>query len=611
MLGIRGKLSLGFGGLLLIIVIIGVQSIVQFRTLGLSIDVILRENYRSVLACQQMKEALERMDSGALFILLGDAGPGAELIERNKGAFEDALRTELDNLTLPEEGVKAVRIRDLFARYTALLQDVQDLRSSIEHRRAVYFGGLLPVFSKIKDAAGEILDMNQKNMSEANEMARAKASAASRRMHFLLMFGAAVAIAFILFTGRWVLRPIRRLTDSAEEIRRGNLDLTVQRDSRDEIGRLSEVFNEMAASLREFRRSDRSRIARIQRSTQQVFNSLPEAVAVVDVEGHVELATELAADAFGIKPDIHIQDLGFDWMEEIVARARDAGGLVKAQGNRAVVQRFIGGEEHFFSPRATPILDVEKETVGVLLILRDVTSRLHQDELKRGVISTVSHQLKTPLTSLRMAVYLLLEERVGSLTPKQTELLVAARDDTERLHSILSNLLDISRIESGRMQMDFKPTSPHALIMEQIEASRSAARDCGVALKMNAPAGLPDVWADPLRIGHVLDNLLSNALKYTAPGGEVDVSAATDDDVVRFTVTDTGKGIPAQYLRNVFDQFFRAPGQGGETGEGLGLAIAREIVEAHGGKISAESVEGEGSVFTFSLRRADRRFQEA
>jgi signal transduction histidine kinase len=239
-----------------------------------------------------------------------------------------------------------------------------------------------------------------------------------------------------------------------------------------------------------------------------------------------------------------------------------------------------------------------------------VTQERKQEELKRGVISTVSHQLKSPLTSLRMAVHLLLEERLGSLTPKQTELLVAAREDSDRLHSILNNLLDISRIESGKVEMNFQKISPHSMVFEALEPFQMDFKDRGVTLGTELPSDLPEVWADTARMNHVFANLLSNALRYTPPGGKVIVLGKADEEWVRFSVSDTGKGIPDQYLTRIFEQFFQVPDQGTQAGAGLGLAIVKEIVEAHGGTVKVESRLGEGSTFTFTLRRADLASKE-
>jgi signal transduction histidine kinase len=239
-------------------------------------------------------------------------------------------------------------------------------------------------------------------------------------------------------------------------------------------------------------------------------------------------------------------------------------------------------------------------------MLQDVTQLRQQEEIKRGVVSTVSHQLKTPLTSIRMAIHLLLEEKVGPLTEKQVELLVAANEDSDRLHNILNNLLDISRIEFGRAQIEFQRVSPHSIVSEVVESFRRAAQDQGVSLSVELPGDLPEVQADTTRINHVFGHLLSNALKYTSPGGKITLSAKADEERVQFSVSDTGRGIPSKYLPRIFEQFFRVPDQGKEAGAGLGLAIVKEIVEAHGGTVVVESTEGKGTTFTFTLRRADR-----
>jgi two-component system, NtrC family, sensor histidine kinase KinB len=605
MLGLRQKISLGFGALLIIILVIGVQSIVRLSRLGVSIDVILRENYRSVIACQQMKEALERTDSGLLFILLGHAREGEELVRDNLATFERSLQTELGNITLPAEGEKAARLRDLFGQYKTHLTGIMDPAQPAEARRQAYFKRLLPLFSQIKGAADAILQMNQQNMSEANDRARENAANARRRMYVLLVVGTALAVLFILFTRKWVLRPIHRLIRSADEIRRGHLDLVVATDSQDEIGHLSEAFNAMAASLREFRRSDQAKLLRIQKATQQAFDSLPDAVAVVDMGGRVEVATEPARTVFGLKPGAGLEDLPFGWMTDLCREAERNARPATLEGQR-VVQQFVHGEERYYRPEAVPILDNDRLTTGVVLVLKDVTQLRQQDEIKRSVVRTVSHQLNTPLTSVRMAIHLLLAEKVGLLNEKQTELLLSAREDSDRLYGILSSLLDISRLESGKVRMDLRALPPRTIVGDAIEPFRRTAQDRGVSLRADVADALPEVWADPTRIGHVFGNLLSNALRHTSPGGRVALTADANDDWVRFGVSDTGEGIPEASLARVFEPFFRVPGRCDETGAGLGLAIVKEIVEAHGGTVAVESLEGQGSTFWFTLRRADR-----
>jgi two-component system, NtrC family, sensor histidine kinase KinB len=610
MFGIRQKMSFGFGGLFLILCLVGIQSILLLTELGESIDVILRENYRSVIACQDMKEALERMDSAALFALLGHDAEGKSLIEHNRRKFDAALKVELNNITLPGEREQATAIESLFGQYERTLGQVLDASKPIDSRRNIYFQVLLPIFDKVKSTADAVLLMNQANMSEANERARREATSARHRMATLLAIAASLASAFIVLTGKWIFRPITHLTESAEEIRKGNLDLVVHSDSRDEIGLLSRAFNEMAGSLREMRRSDRARLLRVQRSTEQAFRHLPHALAVADLKGKIEVATEIAKCDFDLIPDSDIHETSVERLESLFREAvRTAQPAVSGNGH-TLIQRFIKGEERYFRPKAVPILDREKLPTGVILILEDVTQQHREEELKKGVIATVSHQLKTPLTAIRMTIHVLLEERLGQLTEKQADLLLGAREEGERLYSIIEQLLQLSRIESGKLAMNVESVLPHELIFETVEGFSRSAQDRGIALTSDTPPDLPPVQTDRLLVHQVFENLLSNALKYTEPGGRVTVSARADAEFVWFSVADTGRGIPNQYLQRILEQFFRVPGQASDSGVGLGLAIVKQIVDAHGGLVSVESEEGKGSTFTFSLRRSPAPLQE-
>jgi signal transduction histidine kinase len=446
-------------------------------------------------------------------------------------------------------------------------------------------------------------------MSDANDRARRSAANARERMYALLAAAIALASVFIFATRKWILRPIHRLIRSADEIRRGNLDLVVASDSRDEIGRLSEAFNAMAASLRELRRTDQAKLVCIQKSTERAFDSLPDAVAVLDAAGKVEIATESARTGFGLRPGISVEELPFEWMGEVCRQAARTG-RASAFAGRPPIQHFVRGEERYFSPEAVPILDDERLTTGIILVLKDVTQVRQQDEIKRSVVRTVSHQLKTPLTSVRMAIHLLLAEKVGPLNEKQAELLMTAREDSDRLHGILYSLLDISRLEAGKSAMEFRPRSPRSIVSDAVEAFLRTAQDRGVTLQAAVPEDLPDVWVDPTRIGHVFGNLLSNALNHTSPGGRITLTAEPDVNGIRFHVIDTGEGIPEASLPRIFEPFFRVPGRPNEKGAGLGLAIVKEIIEAHGGTVGVESREGRGTDLFFTLRRADRLPQD-
>jgi signal transduction histidine kinase len=212
----------------------------------------------------------------------------------------------------------------------------------------------------------------------------------------------------------------------------------------------------------------------------------------------------------------------------------------------------------------------------------------------------VSHELKTPLTSIRLAVHLLLEETIGPLTPKQLELVIDARDNAERLLAMINNLLDLARHERGA-GLDLVVTPPAALLRAVADVSRPRADDKGIELGINVAPGLPVVSVDSVRMGNALQNLVDNALAYTERGGRITLSATATDGVVTLAVSDTGIGIPEEHLPHVFDRFFRVPGQSRAGGTGLGLAIVREIVAAHGGTVSCDSRVGKGTEFRISL----------
>ncbi len=598
---LRQKLLVIFGFLLLIAAFIGIQSIDRFNRLGKSIDVILRENYRSVIACQQMKEALERTDSGILFLLLGYEQEGRALVETNIQRFKTSLEAELNNLTLPQEPLKANHLESLFTQYVEKLHGLTS--NQFPFPQDTYFKTLLPLFQDIKNTADDILHMNQQNMNDANDRARIKAARARRDMILFLAAAFFVVVIFLVFSNRWILKPIQRLIRSANEITAGNLNLVLEVHTQDEVGQLSEAFNTMVTHLRLLRRADDSKLLRIQHAAQEAYKNLPEAIAIVNPEGMVEVATESARTHFGLIPNARVVNLPFPQLTALFSEVT-ANKIITGKKYRGeIIQTFINNQEKFFQPKAYPILDNEKELNGLIIILEDITLLRQSDEIKKNLFSTVSHELKTPLTSIRMAVHLLLEEKIGVLNEKQADLLVTARDESERLLGIIEHLLDISRIESGNIKMNLTAVSPYELVEETVESFRREARDKGIMLEVDLPTGLPDAAADPAHISHVLANLLSNAIKYTPLGGKIRVTASLDQEKINFYVADNGKGIPKEYQAKVFEKFFRIPDQGAASGEGLGLAIAGEIIKAHDGEISLESAEGKGTTFKFSLKR--------
>ena len=254
-------------------------------------------------------------------------------------------------------------------------------------------------------------------------------------------------------------------------------------------------------------------------------------------------------------------------------------------------------------PRATPLYSEEGGVAGATIVLQDVTRLMRFDELKSDLVATVGHELRAPLASLRMAIHVLAEEAVGPLGEKQADLVHTARADCERLQGIVDDLMDLSRIEAGRIPLSIQRVDAGGLLAGSAAALRTAADASGLELSVSPPDPPVDVEADPDRAGIVLGNLLSNAIRHTPRGGRIELGARALGDAVRFEVRDTGAGIAPEHLGRVFDKFFQVPG-GPAEGVGLGLFVSREIVLAHGGDMGVESEPERGSTFWFTLRVA-------
>ena len=286
--------------------------------------------------------------------------------------------------------------------------------------------------------------------------------------------------------------------------------------------------------------------------------------------------------------------------EEVGKVLKGAPDNVPTSFEKAIAVR-IDDHEAFLLPRVIGMRDESGKMFGAALVLQDVTRFRLMDEVKTNLVSTVSHELKTPLTSIRMGLHLLLEERIGPLNPKQLELLVAAREDSERLLRMINDLLDLARLESGQTRQRLEVVSPGTLIDDALPDLRSLVEAHDSRLVAEIAPDLPEVAVDARQISHVFSNFVSNAARFSKPGENVVLAVKPVGKTVRFSVLDHGPGIPKEFQTRVFERFFRIPGTEELNGVGLGLAIAKEIVVSHGGSIGLHSTPGEGSEFYFDL----------
>ena len=380
-----------------------------------------------------------------------------------------------------------------------------------------------------------------------------------------------LAIASARVLTRLIREPIVALTQAARAVSQGNLDQVVPATTSDELGELGQTFNTMARTIREYREAGSLRLLRAQKTAQATIDSFPDPVVVVDPQGEVERVNPAASRLLQATAGADGQPLPWaapaalkPHLESVLA---GQGDYLPLSLDQAIFLR-DGNQDKYFMPRVLRIRSDSGELLGAAVVLSDVTKFRLVDQLKSDMISTVSHELKTPLTSLQMVVHLLLEEVVGPLTTKQTELLVAARQDSDRLLGMINDLLDLTRIEQGRVALDQETVDAAELLRDALDRNRSAAEDAGITLECQIEPALPPVLVDRERIEHVFDNLMHNALRHTDRGGKITLKAAAMEGSVQYSITDSGEGIPPQFLPRVFDKFYRVPGSRRPGGPG-------------------------------------------
>jgi two-component system, NtrC family, sensor histidine kinase KinB len=602
---LRTKLLVGYVGFVLALGVLGTWSARTLSQMSAVSSRIIAENYDSVVAAQDMKETLERQDSAALFDLLGQRERARRQIAEHRARFDAALANASANITEigEPEAIDAIR-RDrdeYYRRFDSFLNAAVD-------RTTIYFRSLEPQFNQVRSDADRLLRLNQEAMRRKADAA----SAIARRWFFvtlvlaIVLMGAGVAIELSL--SRAIIGPVAQLTAATTRMAAGELDTTVPIHSADEIGTLAAGFNQMAERIRELRRSDLGKLLVAQQMTEAAIDSLYDPVIVADADGRITRINPAAERLFGARADTLGKPI------DVVARdpriAQSVIDVLRAQvpavseDAAAVLPWAVDGARRAFRIRSTPMKDTEGRLVGVVTLLEDITHLSEVNRLKSEFITAASHELRTPLTSVQMGIHLLLEGTAGTLDARQQEILEVCREDTARLDRLMRELLDLSKIESGAVKPVLAPIRPSTLIAGAIEPLRLQVESRGIRLAVDTAPDLPAVSVDRGQIERVITNLVTNATRATPAGGAITVAAAQRGEEIAMSVADTGTGIPRESLSRIFEPFVQVPHATG-GGAGLGLTISRRIVEAHGGQLTVQSSPGKGSIFTFTVRRAE------
>jgi len=606
---LRTQILLGYGLVLLLAVVAVAWAVGSLLRLGDASDAILSENYRSIEAAEHMLDALERQDSAVLLYVLGSQDDGTRQFVEGEGRFHRWLGRAEDNVTIPGEPAVLARIDSAYVAYVAAFTTLAEARDrSPSALRDAYRDRLFPAFQAADAAVVALRDLNEATMVAASERAGRVAERAVTSVVVGGGVGLLVVLGLALLLAARIVRPVKRMRDAAEHVGQGDLDVTVPEGGADELGALAAQFNDMTAQLRAYRALDVERVVAEQRKAAAVIESVDDGIVVLDARLGVDGMNPAAGVALGVDPALAagrpFADVTHDARLVAAVRAVAEGAEAEADedgpGAGPVLTTARPGGERHYQVVARSIRTPEGAVLGVILLLRDVTSFHELDRLKSEFVATASHELKTPLTSMGMSVALLRERASASLPERERELLDAAAEDVDRLKALVHDLLDLSKIEAGRIELDRQSVPVRLLLDQAVDRLRLQAEEAGIALTVDAPDDLA-VLADPTRVAWVVTNLVSNALRYTDRGGHVALSAVRAGDRAVLTVADDGEGIPYEMQGRIFDKFVQVPGRRSVGGSGLGLAISREVVRAHGGSLSVESTPGAGATFTFTL----------
>jgi len=605
---LRTKLLCGYVVFIAALVALGGWSAWRLRDMGGVSRRIIADNYDSVVAAQDMQASLERQDSAALFILLGQHQRALDQVHEHRQRFDAAFEKAANNITEPGESelIEAIRRdRDTYYRlFEVLLAETELVPVDIARSRAVYFTQLEPVFHQLRGGCDRLLRLNQEAMR-----AKAEAAAGVARLWFLLTLAIAGSLVLaglllaVVLSGN-IVRPVHELTAATAKIASGDFNAQAEVLSHDEIGLLAIEFNRMAEYIRQLRRSDLGKLLVAQQTTEAAIDSLYDPVLVTDARGRVTKLNPAAEGLFGAEA----RNTGrFVWemahddrITMAITEALRWQRPVAGEGVAAILPLTINSEQHAFRLRTTPMHDEDGRLLGAVMLLEDITHLREINRLKSEFIATASHELRTPLTSVQMGIHLLLEGAAGTLAEAQHDLLSTCREDCERLEKLMHDLLDLTRIEAGENPPHLRSISATALLQGAAEALRAQVEANGLIFTVDVPLALPRVRADHLQIERVMANLVTNAIRHTPRTGEIHVTVAQRDGYIACTVVDTGSGIPPQYLPRIFDKFVQVP-NAPAGGAGLGLAISKHIIEAHGGQINVRSELGRGTTFTFTL----------
>jgi two-component system, NtrC family, sensor histidine kinase KinB len=604
------KIGLGYFVLICINISIALFAIYYIHRLGSPIDRVLREKYQNVSAAENMIQSLKQQELAQTEML--EVGPDSALVNNfhtYKNEFLNWHQRAIEGIALPSEPDLLDSIMANFRNYVQLSDSLQIFigqKVTPDKSHFLHQSRIAPVVSKLESLVNQLRDVNQKAIVNADQHARKFSSQGTILIIIIALIAIMLSIlASIRFT-RTILKPVKETTDTVRKIARGQLNQKIQITTDDEIAELGREFNRMTSRLEEYEQLNIRKIISEKKKSEAIVEGLPVAIIVTDQEEKINLMNPHALKILEISQE--------NWQgktaEELISDQETLKILSPSPVSKSdsfdpyksLVSIKKDHQELFFFKRQVEIRDDNGKIEGLVTILQDVTRFKDLDRLKSEFMATISHEFRTPLTSVNMAIDILSREVLGRINPEQRELLTDAKNDCLRLKGLVKDLLDLSKLESGKYPMNYQKVKVKEVLEYALKPVRLFAQQKNIEIKVNLKEELI-LEADFQHLARVITNLVENAIQYEPEGGNIVIDIKSNPKQITFCIRDHGPGIPSEALDLIFDKFVRVKDfKDAEEGNiGLGLAIAKEVINMHSGKIWVESKPGAGSRFYFTL----------
>ncbi|AIN74535.1 PAS domain-containing protein [Flavobacterium psychrophilum] len=570
---IKTKLNLGVGLLFVLILILTFVSGFYMFSIKKDTENILKANYNTLEYSRNMLLLLDEINDSEIDKIT---------------VFETNLLKQVNNVTELGE-----------AKATNDLKNKFDL---LKHNFSA-----ISIKNQIRVDIFEIMGLNMKAIKQKSDIAKHTAETANLWIAITGTLCFLIAFNLLVNLPNNIANPIQELTESIKEIANKNYSKRVHFMSHNEFGDLAKSFNTMAKKLEEYHNSNLYKLSFEKKRLETLINNMHDPIVGLDEQGFILFANNEALKIMGVKLDEVIGKLAANLaLKNDLVKSLIMTELEDEKQKAVPMKIFADGKESYFEKEIVNIIikpTGEENTIyiGDVIILRNITPFKELDFAKTNFIATISHELKTPISSIKFSLQLLEKEQTGILNEEQKYLVESIQDDSQRLLKITGELLELSQVETGNIQLNIEKSNPYDIVYYATEAVKIQAEQKQIELVVEADEKLPNIKADKEKTAWVLINFLTNAIKYSSENSKIIVKLKQENNHIIFQVIDTGKGIDNRYKSKVFDKYFQIPGSH-KLGTGLGLAISKEFIEAQNGTISVESELGLGSTFAVKLK---------